>query len=118
MERVIAYETSYVWQMDIVRDALKRARLPFQIQTEGLSGLTTGLDALPVGGFGTRWVFIVPEQFKSEAQSLIESLHVTDDSDTKGFRGPFTGAAKKKLWVLVAILLCLFGLMLWSDWIR
>ena len=80
MTSIVVYRTSFVWELDIVREGLSRANLPYIVQTESFSGVTTGLEASPAQGFGTRWLVLVPDQMQSQAEEVIASLHVGNDA--------------------------------------
>ncbi len=118
MKHISVYKTSLIWELDIVRDALTQAKVPFFVRSEALGGLRTAFEAWPTPGFGKRWLILVPEEIRDDAKSLIATLHVTHNSDRKPFPMMGPDGVRKALW-LSAIFVTLFIVFaLWSIHIR
>ncbi len=114
MTTIVVYRTSFVWELDIVREGLSRADLPYIVQTESFSGMTTSLDVSPAQGFGTRWLVLVPDQMQSQAEKVIASLHVSLDSEATSFPSMNPRAMRTSLWIAGIIVVALMVFMAWT----
>jgi Putative prokaryotic signal transducing protein len=98
MENIIVYTTANAYEVDIVRDAFKKANIPFYVQAEGFAGILGALEASPASGFNERWHILVPEQIQAEAKDILSNLHLTVDSDRKPFIEMDEATFKKSFW--------------------
>jgi len=62
----------YVFDMAV--DCLKTAGVPHFTSQETLSGIVSGLPAMPSGGPGVWFVIRVPEEYIGKAKSVLDSL--------------------------------------------
>ncbi len=113
MTNIVVYRTSFEWELDIMREGLSRAHFPCIVQTESLSGVTTGLDVSPAQGFGRRWLVLVPDQMKDQAKEIITSLHVGYDADAPYFPSMNLQAMKKTLWIAGRVAVMLIVFLIW-----
>ena len=97
MDNIVVYTTAYVYEVDIVRNALKKAKIPFYIQSQTLGGIREAFQVSPAQGFGERWHFYVPQVAESDAKKLLSTLHLTVNSDRKPFPAISGRRLKKSL---------------------
>jgi hypothetical protein len=103
MKHTIVYTSANLFEIDIVRDAFKKADLPFYIQTENLAGVRTAFPVAPAAGLGTRWHVFVPEKRLKLATETLLTLHLSQDSDLHPF--PVATPASLKRNLLKALIL-------------
>jgi hypothetical protein len=103
MKYTIVYTSAYVFDIDIAREALKNANVPFYVQTETLAGVRQAFPASPASGFGTRWHVFVPSKVEREAKKVLSTLHLTIDSDMKPFPIVTPKQFKDNLWKALVV---------------
>ena len=79
----ILYTSAYVFEIDTVREAFKKANIPFYVQTENLAGVRSAFPASPASGLGTRWHVFVPAEAEVKAKKILSTLHLSIESDLK-----------------------------------
>ena len=85
MNHKILYTSAYVFEIDTVREAFKKANIPFYVQTENLAGVRAAFSISPASGLGTRWHIFVPTESEVKAKKILSALHLSVDSDSKPF---------------------------------
>jgi hypothetical protein len=85
MEHKILYTSAYVFEIDTVREAFKKANIPFYVQTENLAGVRAAFPVSPASGLGTRWHVFVPTEAEVKAENILSTLHLSSNSDAKPF---------------------------------
>jgi len=113
MENIKIYTTALVFELDIVRDELKKADIPFFVQSESLGGVKSAFEASPAQGFGRRWFILVPDKFETEAKKLVHTLPISFDSDTKPFPAIDITQVKGYRWKLAVIVIPFLSFMIW-----
>ena len=110
MEHTILYTSAYVFEIDTVREAFKKANIPFYVQTENLAGVKSAFPASPASGLGTRWhVFVATEaEVKVKAKKILSTLHLSFDSDSKPFfevnETTFKNNLRKALYIVFPVI--------------
>ena len=112
MPDVSIFRTAKLWEIDMARDALKRANVPHYVREE-LSGIETAFQAAPAAGPGVTFTFHVPHSAVKKAKRLLKGLHLDlhqqpgywDFADPAVVRGYKTGA-KVTMWgIIIAIVI-------------
>ncbi len=70
LKHKILYTSAFVFEIDTVREAFKKADIPFYIQTENLAGVMT---AFPASGLGTRWHVFVSTEAEVKAKKILST---------------------------------------------
>jgi hypothetical protein len=78
---VVVYKTGFVYELDIVADALSRADIPYFRRMESIGGLTFAMPVMPAGGPGTLWTIVVPETCAERAKHFISKLPVPQGAE-------------------------------------
>jgi len=103
VEHKIVYTSAYVFEIDTVREAFKKAKIPFYVQTETLAGVKEAYPASPASGFGTRWHVFVLGEAESKAKTVLSALRVSSNSDATPFPALKPGEFKKYFWKALII---------------
>ena len=85
MGHVIVFTTAYVFEVDIVGEAFTKGDIPFYVQSESFGGVRSAFEASPAAGLERRRHFFVSTAAEVKARSILSTLHLTIDSDTKPF---------------------------------
>ena len=116
MKHKILYTSAFVFEIDTVREAFKKADIPFYVQTESLAGVRTAFPASPASGLGTRWYVFVPTNAEVKARKTLSTLHLTSDSDSKPFFIADETTFRRNLWkalILVSPVIAVFGYLMY-----
>ena len=111
MKHIIIYTSANLFEIDIVRDAFKKADVPFYIQTENLAGVRSAFPVSPAAGLGTRWHVYIPENSKTKAEKTLSTLHLSLNSDLQPFPVATSASFKKNLRKALIIVSPLFALL-------
>jgi hypothetical protein len=85
MEHTIVYTTAHVFEVDTVREAFRKADIPFYVQSESLAGVRAAFEAWPAVGLGKRWHIFVPVAAEVKARKTLSTLHLSTMSDSRPF---------------------------------
>ena len=111
MKHSIVYTSANLFEIDIVRDAFKKADIPFYIQTENLAGVRTAFPISPAAGLGTRWHVYVPDNSTKRGESILSTLHLSMNSDQQPFPVATSASFKRNLRKALVIVSPLFALL-------
>src|SRR5690348_5824697 len=76
---VRVFRSGRLWEIDMARDELKAANIPFFVREENLSGLSLAFPAAPSPGIGVTWSLLVPEAFVDQAKEILTPLPIEVD---------------------------------------
>ena len=121
MEHTIVFTTAHVFEVDTVREAFNKANIPFYVQSEALSGVTSAFEASPASGLGRRWHVFVPTNAKLRAKNILSTLHLSLHSDSKPFFESDEASFKKnvrKALLLVSQVIIVLGYLLYRAFVN
>jgi len=111
-EFIVVMRTGRIWEVEMVENAFKKAKIPHFQQSESSSGLVLAKQLAPSMGPGEWWSFSVPKTFLEKAKEVLASLpiDVTINPDIWHFNPPEEGKwffKKYALFCLIAFFIIL-----------
>ena len=113
-EFVVVMRTGRIWEVELVADAFKKARIPCYQQLETSSGLRFAKEIPMSMGPGEWWAFYVPGKLKERAESVLGRLpiEVTVNPDVWHFGPPEQGKKFFKSYAIICLVTLAIGLIL------
>ena len=114
VEFMVVMRTGRLWEVEMVENAFKKAKIPHYQQSETSSGLVLAKQLAPSMGPGEWWSFYVPKTFQSDAEEILTSLplDVTTNPDVWHFNPPEEGKWFFKNYAIFALLAGTVGLIM------
>jgi hypothetical protein len=75
-EFVVVMRTGRIWEVEMVADAFKKAKIPCYQQLETSSGLRLAKEIPQAMGPGDWWAFYVPKRFQKRAEEVLVELPI------------------------------------------
>ncbi|MDH3974206.1 MAG: DUF2007 domain-containing protein [Deltaproteobacteria bacterium] len=93
MTNIVAFKTDKIYELEMVKDALKEAGIPFFIREDTMVGLHLPIPIAPVPVPGVSFLVLVPEIAFEESRALIKTLPVeeTEADPVRRFNPPKEG---------------------------
>ncbi len=73
-KHIVVFETGRLFEIDMVRNAMKEAGIPHFTQQQMSSGLKVAMPAAPAPGPGTWWNLLVPSNHVEHAKEILSQL--------------------------------------------
>ena len=73
---VVVMRTGRIWEVEMVADAFKKAKIPCYQQLETSSGLRFAKEIPQAMGPGDWWAFYVPKKFQKRAEGVLSELPI------------------------------------------
>jgi len=110
---VIVMKTGKLYELEMAKNELENAGVPFFVQQDSSSGLTLAMPLAPTMGPGIWYSVHVPQEFTAEAERVLEALpfETKTNPDVWDF-GPTDKT--KRLWKLYIIVTLLIPVAIWA----
>jgi len=105
-EFLVVMRTGRIWEVEMVADAFKKAKIPCYQQLETSSGLRVAKEIPQSMGPGDWWAFYVPKRFQKRAEEVLAELpiEVTINPDIWHFGPPEEGKRFLKTYATYALI--------------
>ncbi|HTK82712.1 MAG TPA: DUF2007 domain-containing protein [Bacteroidota bacterium] len=114
---VRAFRSGRLWEIDMARDELKNADIPFFVREENLSGLSLAFPAIPAPGIGVTWSILVPESFVDKAKEALTSLPIEVDKQPGFWDFTTDSKVQRGLKIFIWTMLIFYGYMIFGRMI-
>ena len=75
-EFIVVIRTGRIWEVEMVTDAFKKAKIPCYQQLETSTGLRVAKEIPQSMGPGDWWAFYVPKRFQKRAETVLAELPI------------------------------------------
>jgi hypothetical protein len=80
MSHSIVFRTSFVWEIDLAKDALRTAGISHFMREETFSGYNEAFSASPTAGPGLTFCLLVPTSEQERAKEILRELSLDVDN--------------------------------------